>query len=114
MVDPADLWTKFTAMGGTLVREDKTGWSEVCTEMEQHLNLFEWKYMGTSGGYRGFEACCHQCGVKCLISWNKSSLAKEKLPQIQSSKPAPQNIIMFAQAFVAVRLPRGKAWLLIN
>ena len=60
-------------LDATLFRADKRGWDESWQYLLDNRHDFEFIFMNTSGGYRGFEITCVHCDRSCALSWYKQS-----------------------------------------
>ena len=72
-VDPNSLEDIGRTMDGTLFRDNKDGWDESWKYLMENHQDFEYIFMNTKGGYRGFEVACVHCQCSCALSWNKNS-----------------------------------------
>jgi hypothetical protein len=72
-VDPNNLDDIGSSMDSTLFRSNKQGWDESWQHLLENRHDFEYIYMNTTGGYRGFEATCMHCQCSCILSWDKHS-----------------------------------------
>jgi hypothetical protein len=72
-VDPDSLEDIGRTMDGTLFRDNKDGWDDSWKYLLENHQDFEYIFMNTNGGYRGFEVTCVHCQCSCTLSWNKNS-----------------------------------------
>ena len=57
----------------TLFWADKRGWDESWQYLLDNRHDFEFIFMISSGGYRGFEITCVHCDRSCTLTWDKQS-----------------------------------------
>ena len=60
-------------MDDTLFRTDKNGWTDTWDCLSVNREAFDYIFMNTSGGYRGFQITCKHCHSFCCMSWRKDS-----------------------------------------
>ena len=60
-------------MDSTIFQADKRGWDESWNYLLEHQHDFEYLFMNTKGGYRGFEVICVHCLRSCTLLWDKQT-----------------------------------------
>ena len=60
-------------MDSTIFQNDKRGWDESWKYLLEHQYDFNYLFMNTTGGYRGFEVICVYCLRSCTLRWDKQT-----------------------------------------
>ena len=72
-VDPDNLEYVGRSMDQTLFRSNKQGWNQSWQHLLESRYDFDYLFMNTTGGYRGFELTCVHCQCTCTLSCDKHS-----------------------------------------